>query len=60
MRSVARHTVQLSTSSHTNTFLEQYGYSMNEVSESEVYSPDGQKQESIHLISVKKTASYPL
>lgn len=43
-------------SQHTNELLEQYNYCLDEVSASDIYSPDGQWQESLHLISLEKIA----
>lgn len=50
----------ITTSRHTQTYLERYGYDLQEVGGSDIYSPDGKNQESLHLISVKKMVSYPL
>lgn len=47
-------------SQHTNELLGQYNYRLDEVSASDIYSPDGQWQESLHLISLEKIAFYPL
>jgi hypothetical protein len=47
-------------STHTALFLNQYGYSINEVGGSDIYSPDGVRQESLHLISLEKIPVYPL
>lgn len=48
------------TSRHTDTMLEQYQYRLSEASVSDIYSPDGQWQESLHLLSLDKIAPYPL
>lgn len=43
-------------SRHTKQLLEWYGYYPEEVSASDIYTPDGQWQESFHLVSLEKIA----
>lgn len=50
----------ITSSRHTESFLNKHNYRLGEVSVSDIYAPDGQWQESLHLISLEKMTPNPL